>query len=743
MNKMDKQDKFFALRVQAQALLNKSQLPASELTGIQSIIHELDTHSIELELQNEELLASEKNLHDSVQNYMELYDFSPVGYCSLNTEGVIVNANLTFTVMLNITRKKLINRRFASFVLNSDKDIFYFYQKAFVNRTATSCEVRLQPQNNLPFWIKIDASYKSGLILLAMTDISYLKAMESELLLAANIFEEGDEAIMVASPDKIILKVNKAFTKITGYSADEAVGQKTSLLKSGKQDAAFYLQLWNTLKITHYWQGELWNKRKNGEIYPQWMSIFEQCNIRHEIEHYIAVFSDITDRKTAETRIHFMAHYDALTGLANRVLLHEKINGAIDQSLGKNDSFAVMMLDLDNFKVINDSLGHSIGDELLKEVARRLLECTRIEDTVARLGGDEFVILLLDLGHHKTETADNAAQVAEKVLHSLAQPITLDNHHLHITTSIGIAINTDADNASLLIKYADNALYSAKGLGRNNYQFYSMEMNATANFRLMVENELRHALEHSQLELYYQPQVDIKTNRISSAEALLRWHHPKKGIISPASFIPIAEKTGLIVLVGTWVIKAACLQIAEWNNLQLTHPIDYLAVNVSARQFIQQDFVELVINTINETGINANQLEIELTEGVLIYDVDDTLKKLQTLKELGVRIAVDDFGTGYSSLSYLKRFPLNMLKIDKSFIDTVTTNTSDAVIVQTIIMLAKGLEISVIAEGVETEQQLEFLRLRECDAFQGYFCSPPVPNAAFLALLDSIRSVVG
>ncbi|MEI6705653.1 MAG: diguanylate cyclase [Methylococcales bacterium] len=609
---MDKQNKFFALRKQAEALLNKSGLPASELIGIQSVIQELDTHRIELELQNEELLASEKNLHDSVQNYMELYDFSPVGYCSLNTEGVIVNANLTFTVMLNITRKKLINRRFASFVLNSDKDIFYFYQKAFVNQTVHSCELRLQPQNNLPFWIKIDASYKSGLILLAITDISYLKAMEAELLLAANIFEEGEEAIMVASPDRIILKVNKAFTKITGYSADEAVGQKTSLLKSGKQDAAFYLQLWNTLKITHYWQGELWNKRKNGEIYPQWLSIFEKCNAQYEIEHYIAVFSDITDRKTAETRIHFMAHYDALTGLANRVLLHEKINEAIDQSLGKNDSFALMMLDLDNFKVINDSLGHSIGDELLKEVARRLLECTRTEDTVARLGGDEFVILLLDLGHHKTETADNAAQVAEKVLNSLAQPITVDNHHLHITTSIGIAINTDADNASLLIKYADNALYSAKGLGRNNYQFYSVKMNTTANFRLMVENELRHALEHSQLELYYQPQVDIKTNRISSAEALLRWHHPKKGIISPASFIPIAEKTGLIVLIGTWVMRAACLQIAEWNNLQLTHPIDYLAVNVSARQFIQQNFVELVINTINETGINANQLEIEL-----------------------------------------------------------------------------------------------------------------------------------
>ncbi|MFI3218628.1 MAG: PAS domain S-box protein, partial [Methylococcales bacterium] len=316
---MDKRDKFFALRKQAEALLNRSGLSASGLTGIQAIIHELDTHRIELELQNAQLIDSEKNLHDSVEIHMELYDFSPVGYCSLNTEGVIVNANLTFTVMLNITRKKLINRRFASFVLNSDKDIFYFYQKGLLNQSATSCELRLQPQNNLPFWIKIDASYKSGLILLAMTDISYLKAMEVELLLAANIFEEGEEAIMVASPDRIILKVNKAFTKITGYSADEAVGQKTSLLKSGKQDAAFYLQLWNTLKITHYWQGELWNKRKNGEIYPQWMSVFEQCNIRHEIEHYIAVFSDITDRKTAETRIHFMAHYDALTGLANRV----------------------------------------------------------------------------------------------------------------------------------------------------------------------------------------------------------------------------------------------------------------------------------------------------------------------------------------------------------------------------------------------------------------------------------------
>ncbi len=737
---MNNHDKFFALRKRAEALLTPTY-PSSppSLDEIHAVFHELDTYRIELELQNDELRATQKHLHDTRQEYINLYNFSPVGYCSLDSEGIIIKANDTLATMLDTPKSQVINQRFTQFVLNTDQDIFYLYQQAFLNnKTARCCELRLCPKNGHPFWVKIDGTqHGTELTMLAITDINRLKAMEADLQLAATIFEEGEEAIMIASAEGIIIKVNKAFTNVTGYSAAEAVGQKTSLLKSGKQDPFFYRQMWETLKRFHYWQGEIWNKRKNGEIYPEWLSIFERQNSANEVENYIAVFSDITEKKTTETRIHFMAYYDALTGLANRVLLHERIDYAIERSLRGNNLFAVMILDLDYFKVINDSLGHTEGDALLKEMANRLLSCTREEDTVARLGGDEFVILLLDLSKDRDEAASNAAKVAEKVRQTLAQPLTIDSHELQITVSIGIVIYMNEDTVTNLIKDADNALYRAKDLGRNNYQFYTADMKTTANFRLAVENELRYALEHQQLELYYQPQVSIYDNRICSAEVLLRWHHPEKGMIAPASFIHIAEETGLIILIGTWVLKTACLQIAEWNKSKSAMAIDYLAVNVSPRQFTQQDFTALVINTIIETGINASQLELEITESILIHDVEDTLEKLQTLKAFGVRIAIDDFGTGYSSLSYLKRFPLDVLKIDQSFIGSLTTDTNDAAIVQTIITLAKNLQIYVLAEGVETKEQLEFLRNRDCDAFQGYFCSHPLPKGAFLQLLNT------
>lgn len=736
---MNKQDKFNALRKRAEALLT-TDYPSSypSLDEIHILFHEIDTYRIELELQNDELLNTQKYLHDSREEYVNLYNFSPVGYCSLNNEGLIIKINDTLATLLDISKRQLVNQRFTNFVLDSDQDIFYLYQKAlFNNKVDTGCELRLRLKNGNPFWVKIDGLYHQKSIMLAITDISHLKAMEEDLLLAATIFEEGEEAMMIASADKVIIKVNKAFTKITGYSASEAVGQKTSLLKSDKQDSSFYRQMWNTLNRFQYWQGEILNKRKNGEIYPEWLSIFEKQNSQHETENYIAVFSDITERKTAETRIHFMAYYDALTGLTNRVLLQDRINNAIDQSLRDNELFAVIMLDLDRFKVINDSLGHVAGDELLKVMAKRLLDCTREEDTVTRLGGDEFIILLPCLGRSKKEATENVAKVAEKVRQKLAEPVMIENHELQITASIGIVIFTENATSSNLIKDADNALYRAKDLGRDNYQFYTEDMKTIANFRLVVENELRYALDHQQLDLYYQPQVNVHTQRICSAEALLRWHHPEKGMIPPKSFIHIAEDSGLIIPIGAWVIKTACLQIATWNNLKSASSLDYVAVNVSPRQFMQRNFTDLVINAIIESGINANQLELELTEGILIHHIDDTLEKLQTLKAFGVRIAIDDFGTGYSSLNYIKRFPLDVLKIDQSFICTLTTDNNDAAIVQTIITLAKNLQICVLAEGVETEEQLEFLRNKNCDIFQGFLCSPPLAKDDFLHLLYS------
>jgi diguanylate cyclase (GGDEF)-like protein/PAS domain S-box-containing protein len=742
--KMNKQDKFFTLKRRARALLTPScRSPLPSLADVHRVVEEFDICLIALELQNDELLTTQKHLHDTRQEYANFYNFSPVGYCSLNREGVIINANETLATLLDTPKQQLINRCFADFVLKTDQDIFYLYSLALAslhNKSPRSCELRLSSKNNPPFWVKIDTQYHTELTLLAITDIRGLKAMETDLVLAATIFDGGSEAIMIASPNKIIVNVNKAFTRVTGYSTAEAVGQKTTLLQSGKQNDFFYSQLWDSLNKFHHWHGEIWNKRKNGEIYLVWISIFEQRNSQCETEYYIAIFSDSTERKIAESRIHFMAYYDALTGLANRALLYERLNGVIVQSLRTKDLFAVMMLDLDYFKVINDSLGHKAGDELLKEIATRLLSCTRREDTVARLGGDEFVILLSHLGKDRDQAMHNVTRVAEKVRHFIAEPVMIEGRDLKITVSIGIVIHQNSDDdATHLLKHADNALYHAKDLGRDNFQFYTENMKITADFRLAVENELRHALEDSQLELYYQPQVTIANNRICGAEALLRWHHPEKGMVSPASFIPIAEQTGLIILIGTWVMKTACLQIAEWNRIKPANPIDYIAVNVSPRQFIQQNFVELVINIINETKINANQLELELTEGVLIHNVEDTLEKLQALKTFGVRIAIDDFGTGYSSLNYIKRFPLDVLKVDKSFIDTVTTDANDAAIVQTIITLAKSLQISVMAEGVETDEQLAFLRLKDCDAFQGYLCSRPLTKKAFLHLLNTPR----
>lgn len=729
-----------SLKRRTKALLTPSCCsPTSPLGVIPAVGEELDACCRSaLASQSDDLLDTQKHLHDTRQEYAHFYDISPVGYCSLNSDGIIINANEALATMLDTTKQQLINQHFADFVFDTDTDIFYSYSLALAsihNKLPRSCELRLATKNNQPFWVKIDSEHHAALTLLAVTDIRRLKAMETELILATTIFEGGEEAIMIASPNQIITKVNKAFMKVTGYSNVEAIGQKTTLLQSGKQNAVFYVQLWETLNKFHHWHGEIWNKRKNGEIYLVWLSIFEQRNAQHETENYIAIFSDATDRKIAESRIHFMAYYDALTGLANRALLYERLNAVIAKSVSDKAVFAVMILDLDHFKVINDSLGHNVGDELLKEIATRLLSCTRKEDTVARLGGDEFVILFSHLDRNRDHAAQKIATIAEKLRECVAKPVMIEGRALQVTVSIGVVINTDCVDASHLIKNADNALYSAKDLGRDNFQFFTEKMKITADFRLEIEQELRYALEHSQLELHYQPQVDIAEHRIYGAEALLRWHHPEKGLIAPDSFIPIAEQTGLIVLIGTWVLKTACLQIAEWNALKLSNPLDYIAVNVSPRQFIQQDFVDLVINTINETGINANQLELELTEGVLIHNVEDALEKLQMLKAVGVRIAIDDFGTGYSSLNYLKRFPLDVLKIDKSFIDMVTTDANDAAIVQTIITLAKSLQIRVLAEGVETEQQLAFLRSRGCDAFQGYLCSRPLTKEAFLPLL--------
>jgi len=555
-------------------------------------------------------------------------------------------------------------------------------------------------------------------------DVTARTEMEEQLRLAA-IAMETSEAIMITDPHNHILQVNNAFSKITGYASHEVIGQKPSLLKSDRHNEDFYQALWEEIQENGQWEGEIWNRRKNGEVYPEWLTITCVKNKNDEVTHYVGSFLDITARKESEAKIKYQAHYDPLTNLPNRRLLQDRLEKAISMAERHGWTGAILFLDLDHFKNINDSLGHPVGDALLQEVAKRLKSAIRKEDTAARLGGDEFIILLSDLSGDLKTAIDQANQFAQKILNTLTVKFDISPHQLHISTSIGISLFPDSSTqAEDIMKYADVALYQAKNAGRNTHVLYMPDMQEQANERLVLERELYDACENEQLTVFYQPQHDNQGDVIG-AEALLRWHNVERGWISPADFIPLAEETGLILTIGNWVLKEACQLLKTIENDYRT-PIR-VAVNVSPRQFRQSDFVDSVTRTINETGANPKLLELELTEGMLISDIDNTIKKIEALRALGIRFAIDDFGTGYSSLAYLKRLPLDILKVDKSFVQDICTDPNDAAIVETIISMARHLDLEVIAEGVENELELEFLFKNHCNIFQGFYFNKPMP----------------
>jgi len=549
------------------------------------------------------------------------------------------------------------------------------------------------------------------------------------------VFESTIEGIMITSTQGIIQSVNPAFTEITGYEADEAIGHTPRILHSGRQDKMFYEDMWQSLGETGQWQGEIWNRRKNGEVYPEWLSITAIHDGSGKTSQYVSLFNDITEQKENEARIAHQAYHDALTDLPNRLLFHDRLDVALAHARRNNKMLAVMFLDLDRFKNINDSLGHFAGDCLLQGVAERLTHCVRQEDTVARMGGDEFTILLSHIPQ-----IDNAAGVAKKILDTFKQPVNIEGRELFITVSIGISVYPDdAQQADLLMKNADTAMYRAKECGRNNHQFYSPTMNARALERLTLENRLHTALEHDEFQLYYQPQMDLRNGRIIGMEALLRWSTEEWGWVSPMDFIPLLEETGLILPVGEWVLQQACAQNSAWQAAGYT-PLR-IAVNLSARQFGQQNLVERLETVLAKTGLAAQYLELEITESIMMDAVSAKLEVLGELKDAGLQLAVDDFGTGYSSLSYLKRFPVNTIKIDQSFVRDMTRDPADAAIVATVITLAHNLKHKVIAEGVETEEQLEMLRQLKCDEIQGYLISRPLPAVEVPQWLDNQASV--
>ncbi len=562
-----------------------------------------------------------------------------------------------------------------------------------------------------------------------MIDITRQKHSEEQLRLAANTFEI-QQGIMITDKDANILRVNKAFTEITRFSAQQVIGKNPRILKSGRHDEAFFRDYWHQLLRNGKFEGEIWNRRKNGEIYPEWQTVTAVRNDLGEVSHYVSVLSDITEKKDAENKIHNMAFYDPLTNLPNRRLLLDRFDQELAVARRHKHYGAVLFLDLDHFKILNDSQGHLVGDELLVQVASRLASVLREEDTPARLGGDEFVILLHANSENLGAAADHALVVAEKIREQINTPFKLGHYQHQIGTSIGIALfPQNQENPDSVLQQADTAMYRSKSSGRNTISFFQPSMQEAADLRLSLEQDLRGAIIHGRFVLCYHPQMNSDGVMVG-AEALIRWEDKIKGRLSPADFIPVAEESNLILTIGKWVLMEACNQIKMWQDDGLGR-LPYVSINVSSRQFRQPDFVDQVQHAIKTAGIVPSRLGIELTESIMIVDIQDTVDKMNALKALGVSIAVDDFGTGYSSLVYLKKLPLDVLKIDRGFVRDILNDSSDAVIVETIISMAKHLNIKVIAEGVETAEQLAFLKSKGCTIFQGYYFDRPLTAANF------------
>ena len=560
-------------------------------------------------------------------------------------------------------------------------------------------------------------------------DISERKRRETDLRIAATAFE-SQEPMMIADASEIIQQVNKAFTKCTGYTAEEAVGQTPRLLKSGRHDAVFYRAMWESIHGTGTWQGEIWNRRKSGEVYPIWLTISAVRGEDGNVTHYVGAHLDITERKVAEEKIQQLAFHDSLTRLPNRLLMLDRLQHALASNTRSGRGGALLFIDLDNFKTLNDTLGHVIGDLLLQQVAERLVSCVREGDTVARFGGDEFVVMLEDLSEHIFQAAEQAEEVGEKILASLNQSYQLAAHEFRTSASIGAAVfNEDRHGAEELLQQADIAMYQAKKAGRNALRFFDPQMQESINIRIALENDLHKAIEKNQLVLYYQVQVDRSLREVG-VEAMIRWNHPERGLVAPAQFISLAEESGHILPIGLWVLDTGCAQLKTWERHEATREL-VLAINVSARQFHQPDFAVQVRAAVQKYSINPNLLKLELTESMLLEDTEDTIATMNVLKAIGIQLSLDDFGTGYSSLQYLKMLPLDQIKIDQSFVRDITADPDDAAIVQAIIAMSAALGLNVIAEGVETVEQREFLELHGCYHYQGYLFGKPVTIEQF------------
>lgn len=679
---------------------------------------------------------AERALQDSEERFRRLADNMRDLVCEIDANGTILYLSPSYRA-LGFETEALLGRSIFSNVHMEDRQMTIAACKAAkLQGQSGQAQFRYRRADGEYLWLEavgnplFDASGKISGAVISSRDITERHRAAAELHLAARVFENSREAIMISDADNRILSVNKAFVDITGYTPNEVIGQTPQLLASDRHDHQFFQTLWNAVTTEGHWQGEIWNQRKNGEVYPEWLSVTAVYDARGNLTHYLGIFSDLSERKATADQIEFLAHHDALTALPNRILFYDRLEQALIQAERQRGFVAVLMLDLDRFKLINDSLGHELGDQLLQLVAVRLRQQMRETDTVSRQASDEFLLLLPETG---LEGADRVAGSLLKCIQN--EPFRIAEHTLSLTASIGVTLYpTHGRNSDSLLRQAGVALDYAKNGGGNTYRFFVSSMNANRIERLYLESSLRLALNRGEFLLYYQPQFSIADGLIVGAEALLRWQHPEWGLVAPGRFIPVAEDSGLIVPIGEWVLQEACRQAKAWQHAGL-RPVT-VAVNLSAIQFKRTDLLATVIHALTESGLAPDYLELELTESILIQDVDAALKVVQKMRAMGLKLSIDDFGTGYSSLSYLQKLAVHKLKIDQSFIRNVTgSDTDSAAIVRAIIQMAHSLKLLTVAEGVETGQQLSFLRHHRCDEMQGYYLGRPLPAAEFATWL--------
>ena len=604
----------------------------------------------------------------------------------------------------------------------------------FANPAQRELEVRRRRKNGEVFWASLLLSLMQGedgttiALITYLTDITERHHSDEMSRLNSRIFRQSQEGIMITDADKRIVSVNPAFSRITGYLQDELIAKDRDLFRSNRHEAEHYMMIRDELQRVGYWQGELWSRRRDGEIFPAWVSIGVVRNAAKAVTNTFFIISDITERKRAEGAMHHLAYYDDLTNLPNRALFRRLLDQALLEAQRLKLHGALLFIDLNRFKPINDILGHSTGDKVLHEVADRLRNCLRGADVVARLGGDEFVVALFD-----TTEREHAAMVAQKLVSALEIPLVIDDTELALGAAIGISVYPDdATDADTLLRLADIAMYRAKKAGTDGFCFYSNDMNLRAVGRLSLEAHLRRGIERRELLLHYQPKVSLASGMIIGAEALVRWQNPERGMVSPGDFIPLAEETGLIVQITHWVLEETCAQASRWQQAGL--PPLRIAVNLSARDF-SPGLPQRIVSLLERHGLSSEWLELEITEGLLMNKVDQVITVMDELQALDINLSLDDFGTGYSSLSYLKRFPIHTLKIDRSFVINIPDDLDDCAISGAIVSMSKALKHNVIAEGVETVAQLEFLRQLGCDEIQGYLFSAPVNAEKFEAMV--------